>query len=201
MLKHTLSLMRGVWQLRHPEAVRVLGDLRRAAAEMEKLKASCPGARIHLDVVVQGWPNGQLSLGEGVSIEKGCILALGDEFNGYGSLRVGENTWIGQYNNFRLSQDTHITIGKGCLIAQFCSFVSSNHKIQKSIPIKQSPCESNKVNIEIGEDVWIAAGAAVMPAVTIGTGSIVGANSVVTKSIPNYEIWAGVPAQKIGERV
>jgi len=196
-----LSILRGVWQFRHPEAVRILGDLRQAVVDMNKIRASCPHARIHNDVVVQGWPKGQLYLAEGVMIEKGCVLALGDEFNGYGRLNVGANTWIGQYNNFRLSSGTQISIGKGCLIAQFCSLIAANHKLQKSVPIQQSTCDPSKVNIEIGDDVWIAAGAAIMPAVTIGTGAIVGSNSVVTKSIPEYEIWAGVPAHRIGERI
>jgi acetyltransferase-like isoleucine patch superfamily enzyme len=35
----------------------------------------------------------------------------------------------------------------------------------------------------------------------IGDGVVVGAGAVVTKSIPDYEIWVGVPARKIGERI
>jgi acetyltransferase-like isoleucine patch superfamily enzyme len=201
VLTKAFSVLRGVLQMRHPEAVRILGDLRRAAIEMQKVQASCPGAIIHADVVVQGWPNGELRLSKGVRVEKGCILALGDDFNGYGTVDVGADTWIGQYNNFRLSQGTHISIGKACLIAQFCTFVAANHRIERSIPIQQSPCDPNKSNIEIGDDVWIAAGAAIMPSVNIGTGAVIGANSVVTCSVPEYEIWAGAPARKIGERV
>jgi acetyltransferase-like isoleucine patch superfamily enzyme len=179
----------------------MLGDLRQSAIEMDKVLAACPGADIHHDVVVQGWPEGKLSLARGVRVEKGSILALGDELNGYGALEVGTNTWIGQYNNFRLSHGTHISIGKGCLISQFCTLVAANHRIDRSTPLQQSPCDLSKANIEIGDDVWLGAGAAIMPSVNIGTGAVVGANSVVTLSIPEYEIWAGAPAHKIGERV
>ncbi len=174
--------------------------MRSALVEMSKVQASCPGARIHNDVVVQGWPKGRLSLAKGVQIEKGCVLALGDELNGYGSLDIGADTWVGQYNNFRLSQGTEISIGEGCLIAQFCSLVAANHRTQRSVLIQKSTCDTRKKNITVGSDVWIGAGAAIMPSVVIGTGAIVGANSVVTRSIPEYEIWAGVPASKIGDR-
>jgi acetyltransferase-like isoleucine patch superfamily enzyme len=40
----------------------------------------------------------------------------------------------------------------------------------------------------------------VLKGVTIGNGAIVAAGAAVTKSIPEYEIWAGVPARKIGKR-
>ena len=40
----------------------------------------------------------------------------------------------------------------------------------------------------------------VLKDVTIGLGAVVGAGAVVTKSVPAYEIWAGVPARKIGQR-
>ena len=44
---------------------------------------------------------------------------------------------------------------------------------------------------------WIASYAIILPGVTIGKNSVVGAGSVVTKDIPDYEVWAGVPAKKI----
>ena len=47
---------------------------------------------------------------------------------------------------------------------------------------------------------WIGARTVILPSVTIGRGSITGANSTVTKSIPELEVWAGSPAKKISER-
>ncbi len=129
------------------------------------------------------------------------MLVLGDDYNGYGSLEVNDETWIGQYNNFRLSKkDTYIAIGRGCLISQFCSFIAANHHSGKNSKIIQSPPDNTKININIGSDVWIGAGAVITPGIEIGEGAIIGANSVVTHSVPSYEIWAGVPAKKIGHR-
>ena len=54
--------------------------------------------------------------------------------------------------------------------------------------------------IIIGRDVWIGCNVVVLKGSNIGNGAIVAAGSVVTKSISENEVWAGVPARKIGER-
>lgn len=51
--------------------------------------------------------------------------------------------------------------------------------------------------IRIKNRVWIGAGAVVLPGVTIGTGSILAAGGVATKTIPPGEVWGGVPAKFI----
>ena len=52
--------------------------------------------------------------------------------------------------------------------------------------------------ITIGEDSWLGANVIIMPNVTIGKCSIIGAGAVVTHDVPNYAIMAGVPAKQIG---
>lgn len=53
--------------------------------------------------------------------------------------------------------------------------------------------------MKIGNRVWIGSGAIILPGITIGDGSIIGAGSVVTKDVAENTIVAGVPAIKIGE--
>lgn len=53
---------------------------------------------------------------------------------------------------------------------------------------------------EIGNDVWIAAGAQILHKVKIGDGAVIGAGAVVTKDVPPYAISVGVPAKVIGFR-
>lgn len=53
---------------------------------------------------------------------------------------------------------------------------------------------------EIGNDVWIAAGAHILHKVKIGDGAVIGAGAVVTKDVPAYAIAVGVPAKIIGYR-
>jgi maltose O-acetyltransferase len=54
-----------------------------------------------------------------------------------------------------------------------------------------------KGSIILENDCWIGAGAIIMPNITIGASSIVGAGAVVTKNVPNYSVVAGIPAKII----
>lgn len=49
--------------------------------------------------------------------------------------------------------------------------------------------------VKIGSDVWIGAGAIILPAVTVGDGAIIGAGAVITRDVPPYAVVAGVPAK------
>jgi serine O-acetyltransferase len=63
--------------------------------------------------------------------------------------------------------------------------------------------ESSFVGIHIGDDAWICAGAKVIGGagrLTVGRGTIVGANAVLLESTGDWEIWAGSPARKVGQR-
>jgi len=65
----------------------------------------------------------------------------------------------------------------------------------------QTPDFANRGgDVIIGDRVWIAYRAIVLPGVTIGEGAVVGAGAVVTKNVEPYTIVAGNPARKIGER-
>ncbi len=54
--------------------------------------------------------------------------------------------------------------------------------------------------IVLEKDVWLGFNIVILKGVRIGAGAIVAAGFIVTKSIPAYDIWAGVPAKKKGER-
>ena len=56
---------------------------------------------------------------------------------------------------------------------------------------------SRKGTIIIKSDAWIGTGAVILPDVEIGEGSVVGANSVVTKNVPPYTIVRGIPAEEV----
>lgn len=194
--------LRGLRYLRYPALVRGLGELK---AEWEIFDAvrdayRLQGVRIQRGAVFENWAHDRLKLGEYVAIERGTILCWGLDGGGNGYMEFGEHTWVGPYNNFRTAGKGSIRIGHRCYISQFCSFISHNHGIKKNIPIQLQPNDETKSNIVVGDDVWFGAGCAVLPGVGIGNGAVIGAGSVVTKSVPAYEIWAGVPARKIGER-
>lgn len=195
-----LTWLRGLRALRHPELVRRLGDMLRAEREMEEIRRRNPGAHLSSDAIVEGWREGTLRLAPGSQVERGAMLSLGDRHNGFGALTVGERTWIGPYNNIRLAGGTSVRIGAGCLISQFCTIVAANHEIARNVRIAEAPSAKEPRDVTLGDDVWLGAGAIVLPGVTVGDGAVVGAGSVVTRAVAAYEIWAGNPARKIGER-
>ena len=167
---------------------------------LDDVRRRHPATKIAFDVELAGYEPSRLSLAERGSVCKGTILAFGDEHNGYGTIRIGAGTWIGQYNNLRACGDGNIEIGEQCLISQFCTLVASNHAMSRDKPIMAQSPDTRRLGVTLEDDVWLGAGVAVMPAVRIGQGAVIGANSVVTRSVPPYEIWAGAPARRIGER-
>lgn len=75
--------------------------------------------------------------------------------------------------------------------------ITINHKTERTdIPMKgQGVLSPQKVTI--CDDVWIGARVIILPGVTIGKGSIIGAGAVVTKDVPEYAVMGGVPARVI----
>lgn len=191
--------LRGILLLRHSDVVRDIGERRQRWLELSSLSRECPGAKVSREVRLLGYQPGRIHLAARSSVGDGSILSCGDSENGYGEIHVGTGSWIGQYNNLRAGGGT-IRIGRDCLISQFCTLVASNHGTGRNAPIRsQAPAEGRR-GITIGDDVWLGSGVAVMPGVCIGDGAVIGANAVVTRDVPPYEIWAGVPAAPIGTR-
>jgi acetyltransferase-like isoleucine patch superfamily enzyme len=93
-----------------------------------------------------------------------------------------------------------VELGKYVMFASDVAIVGADHCFDKcGVPMIFSGRPEMKTTI-IESDVWIGYGVTIMTGVTIGRGSIVAAKAVVTKNIPPYEIWGGIPARKIGER-
>lgn len=104
-------------------------------------------------------------------------------------------------------------IGKFCSIAGNCEIGGENHSIdwistspvfnenrdQISQKFSYHKFETSK-KTTIGHDVWIGSRCLIKAGVTIGTGSVIGMGSVVTRDVPPYEIWAGNPARLIRKR-
>ncbi|TWU05959.1 acyltransferase [Stieleria varia] len=194
-----LNWIRGLALLRFPEIVRDLGERRFHLQRIEEIQSSASGCKIDRDIRMIGYRKDLCDLSDRVNICGGTILAFGDELNGFGRISIGAETWIGEYNNLRAGGGD-IVIGSGCLISQFCSLVASNHGTSRGTPIKDQTPPPHKRGVIIGNDVWIGASAIITPGVAVHRGAIVGAGSVVTRDIPEYEIWAGVPAKRIASR-
>jgi acetyltransferase-like isoleucine patch superfamily enzyme len=80
-----------------------------------------------------------------------------------------------------------ITIGEGTMIGPHVIIATDNHDLQNKMILT---CKS----VEIGENVWIGAGAMILPGVRIGDNAVVGAGAVVTKDVKASTVVAGIPA-------
>jgi len=93
-----------------------------------------------------------------------------------------------------------VEIGKYTMLAPQVKIIGGDHIYDKvSVPIIFAGRAEQKKTI-IGDDVWIGFGSIIMRGVNIGNGSIIAANSVVTKDIPSYSIFGGNPAKFIRMR-
>ena len=191
--------IRGLALLRHPELVRELGERRLQLQQLSALRAENPRAKLSSGLRLLSFEVGRIRLGEGASICEGTILSCGDEDNGRGEIEIGARSWVGQYNNLRAGGGS-IRIGSDCLVSQFCTLVASNHAIGRSVPIQEQGAAIGRSGVWIGDDVWLGAGCAILPGVRIGNGAVIGANAVVNRDVPDFEIWAGVPARGVGAR-
>ena len=107
----------------------------------------------------------------------------------YPEVTIGNNVLIGMYSAIQ-----HCDFGNDVVVAQGCHFLSGSRQYGFSrldIPMTQQHGKMKR--IRVGDDVWIGANATVMD--DIGTGSIVGAGSVVTRRVEPYSIVGGNPAR------
>lgn len=141
------------------------------------------------------WPH-QVQIGDDCTLEPDIYFKYDGSWHPGPSIRIGNNTFIGRGCEFNISAD--LEIGPNGLIASGCTFVDHNHGFALDRPMCQQP--SSMAPIVLEEDVWLGVNVTVLPGVRIGQGTIVGANAVVTTSIPPFEIWGGIPARKIRSR-
>jgi acetyltransferase-like isoleucine patch superfamily enzyme len=108
---------------------------------------------------------------------------------------IGEKTRI---HGSCIHARKRISIGKRCLIAANCQIIdSSGHDASFEHVENRINTKGNAKEIVIEDDVWIGLNCIILPGVTISKGSIIGAGSVVTKSIPAFCIAAGNPCKVI----
>ena len=120
---------------------------------------------------------------------------------------VGEKTYGGLYV-LSFDKESKLKIANFCSIAPEVAFIlSADHYINhfSTYPFKSKVFDQgdegvSKGDIIIEDDVWIGFRSTILSGVTIGQGAIVGAGSVVTKSVPPYAIVGGVPAKVISYR-
>lgn len=108
-------------------------------------------------------------------------------------------------------QIAYTEIGKFCSIAAQCRINPGNHPMwraamhhfsYRSVAYGLAEVDDEEFfnwrrdhQVTLGHDVWLGHGVTIMPGVKLGTGSVVGSGAVVTKDVPDFAIFVGVPAK------
>jgi len=139
--------------------------------------------------------------GAGFSIGRGCRIEAYPIEDKKIILEFGENIQINDYVHITAMQQ--VRIGNNVLMASKIyisdcvhgSYSGTEEQSNPDIPPMQREYVCKPVLIE--DNVWIGEFVSILPGVIIGKGSVIGANSVVTKDIPPYVIAVGSPAKPI----
>ena len=133
----------------------------------------------------------------GAIINKNVSIDVGVIIRNLSDLSVGENCVISAY--CVLICKGGLEIKNNVLIGYGTKILTQNHDISdKESLIRFSG--HNYGRVVIHDNVWIGANAVILPGVEIGEGAVIGAGAVVTKNIPAYTVYGGVPAKLIKER-
>ncbi len=112
----------------------------------------------------------------------------------------GKHVHLGKqvYANFHLTlvDDTHIYIGDYTMLGPNVTLATAGHPILPEL--REKGLQFN-MPVHIGRNCWLGAGVVVMPGVTIGDNSVIGAGSIVTKDIPANVVAVGNPCRVLRE--
>lgn len=145
-----------------------------------------------------------IELGRGCQVLDGTMLDIGPQ----GRVTVGTCSML---NACWLIADSEITIGDYTMMSWSVVIMDSyrfplDRKLRRAEllklptrPGRKSAASVAAQPIHIGNNVWIGFEACILPGVTIGDGSLIGARSVVTEDVPPYTIMAGNPARPVRE--
>lgn len=128
----------------------------------------------------------------GVKLKADSTIHIGANFFNPSNVSIGHDTIIGDH--CFMDGRAPLKIGNHVGIASQVLIYNDEHDIN-------SPDYRNSFGpVEIGDYVFVGPRAIILPNIKIGKGAIIAAGAVVTKNIPDFEIWGGVPAKKISDR-
>ena len=96
--------------------------------------------------------------------------------------------------NFTVLDEAHVTIGDNCFIGPNVSIYTACHSTD---PVERNSRQEWAKPVTIGHNVWIGGSVTILPGVTIGNNTTIGAGSVVTKDIPANVVAVGNPCKVI----
>ena len=144
-------------------------------------------------ITIQG-KNNRIELAPGVKLRRATIVIRGNNC----SIEIGKNSSFGQIRIVNVGMDNSIKIGADCLFADNIElWASDTHTIFDHNDRLINP----EKPIIIGDSVWVGAYVKILKGVSVGNGSIIGMNSMVTKDILPKTLNVGSPAKCIKSNV
>lgn len=111
----------------------------------------------------------------------------------YGShIEMGKNVFVNY--NCTIIDVARVTIGDNCQIAPNVAMYTAGHPVH---PVSRNSLYEYGMEITIGDNVWIGGNTVILPGVHIGSNTVIGAGSVVTKDIPDWVIAVGNPCRVV----
>ena len=146
----------------------------------------------HCVLDAKGSANAGIRIGSGVFVGRNTILSCKN-----GDITLGDRVNIGF--NSEIFSASRVTIGDDALIAAYVYVIGGGHDFEDP---SRSVLEQARTSagIDIGARTWLGAGVKVLDGVTIGAGAVIGTGGVVTQSIPDGAVAAGVPARVMRTR-
>lgn len=169
-----------------------LSDIVRMAWSFFLTLVCYPGAKlVRRPIFIRG--KSSFRYGKGLSTGRNCRIEVFEQ----GLITMGDNCQIG--DNVHLVSSGCVEIGNDCLFASKVFISDTSHGAYGPDTPLSAPAERKLTaeGVRIGDRVWLGENVCVLPGVSIGDGTIVGAGGIVTRSLPDNVIAVGAPAQPI----
>jgi len=147
------------------------------------------------DVSISALGKEGVFFGNNVGIGDFSRVIVSTSLNDIGSyIKIGNNVGIGEFAY--LGGAGGLEIGDDCIVGQYLSCHPENHNYQNKEDLIRHQGVSRK-GIKIGANCWIGSKVTFLDGVEVGSGSVIAAGSVVTKSFPDNSVIGGIPAKLI----
>lgn len=149
-----------------------------------------------LELMILG-NNNQIIIGKNVSIKAKCSFIISGNNC---SIEIGDGTTMTTHCQLEAQEEgTHIIVGKDCMFSNHIRVrTNDSHYIYDADTMERT---NNPASVRIGDHVWLAAYSTIMKGCIIGNGSVVGYGSVVTKSVEDNSVAAGMPAKVVRRNI
>lgn len=141
-----------------------------------------------------------IQIGKHTRIFKNVIIASHPSNDYKSNIIIGDGCCLGESTHITCSNS--IEIGDNLLTGRRVTITDNSHGLSSFTDMEKPPLLrqiNSKGGIKIGNNVWIGDNAIILPGVEIGDSCIIGANCVVTKSIPSFCVVAGNPSKIVKE--